>query len=118
MLALLPIIALTACTNDDNKYEVSDGFVAVNEQLWLVEHRKPYPFTSDGEISCGIGRFGREVYFNPVGFTDEQHVGTPINKAAADSLKTDGMSPNVPYRVKDKADLGEALELGLRVCGD
>lgn len=118
ILALLPIIALTACTTaQDDSYGA--GFVTVSEKTWGANHTTPYPFTvSEGEISCGIGKFGREVYFEPEGFTDESYIGTPLNKIAANSLERDGMSSNVPYSVKKGADLHEAVEIGLRVCDE
>lgn len=76
-----------------------------------------YPFTTDGEISCGIHpEFGPTVYFDPVGFTDESYIGTPLNKAAAEFLNQAGLTPNVPHSIKKGADLSEARALGLEVC--
>ncbi|MGP5546259.1 hypothetical protein [Psychrobacter alimentarius] len=89
----------------------------VSEIFWGADHDTPYPFTGDGEISCGVHpEFGPAVYFEPVGFSDESSIGTPLNKAAAESLKQAGLTPNVPYSIKEGADLSEAREVGLRVC--
>ncbi len=89
----------------------------VSEFFWGADHDTPYPFTTNGEILCGIHpEFGAALYFEPVGFADESSVGTPLNKAAAESLKQAGMIPNVPYSIKKGADLDEAREMGLKVC--
>lgn len=60
----------------------------------------------------------RPTRFEPVGFADESYIGTPLNKAAAETLKRDGMKPNVPYSIKKGADLSEAVEVGLKACRD
>ena len=74
---------------------------------------------TSGEIACSDHvEFGRGVFFAPTGFTDESYVGTPLNNAAANILKLAGITPNVPYRVKDGADLSEAIQLGLKVCDE
>ena len=31
-------------------------------------------------------------------------------------MKLGGMAPNVPYSVKEGADLSEAVQIGLKVC--
>lgn len=107
---------MTACTpaQDEN---TGSGFVTVNEVFWGKNHDTPYPFTTDGEISCGVHpEFGPAVYFEPIGFTDESSIGTPLNKAAAEVLKQSGLPPNVPYSIKKGADLSEARVVGLRMC--
>lgn len=112
----LIILSAVACTpvQDENH---GSGFILVNETFWGADHNTPYPFTTDGEISCGIHpEFGPTVYFEPVGFTDESDIGTPLNKAAAESLKQAGLTPNVPYSIKKDADLSDAREIGLKVC--
>ena len=52
------------------------------------------------------------------GFTDEFYIGTPLDQAASNSLKHDNMTSNVPYSVKEAADLSEAIEAGLKVYDD
>lgn len=112
----LTILSIAACTPVQEESNGS-GFVAVNEMFWGANHHTPYPFTTDGDISCGVHpEFGPAVYFEPVGFTDESYIGTALNKAAAESLKQAGMTPNVPYSIKKGVDLSEARELGLEVC--
>lgn len=116
---LVSLIALliTACTPAQEEIQGS-GFVAVNEVFWGANHDTPYPFTTDGEISCGLHpEFGPAVYFEPIGFIGESSIGTPLNKAAAESLKQARLTSNVPYSIKKGANLSEAREVGLRVCG-
>ncbi|MGB3109417.1 MAG: hypothetical protein WBB40_02395 [Psychrobacter alimentarius] len=117
-LIIIAALSVVACTPTKNGSHGS-GFVAVSEMFWGADHDKPYPFTMDGEISCGIHpEFGPAVYFEPAGFVDESSIGTPLNKAAAESLKQASMTPNVPYSIKKGADLSEAKEIGLDVCGE
>ena len=112
------ILVLAACATPKNESYDTD-FVTVNESDWYGEHYTAYPFTVPGEIVCITHpEYGPSVYFHPVEFTDESYIGTPLNKAAAKSLKQAGMMPNVPYRVKTRVDLSEAREVGLRVCGE
>lgn len=59
-----------------------------------------------------------EVYFEPAGYSKDSSIGTPLNKAAAKALKRDGMKPNVPYSIKEGADLSEAVEVGLKACDE
>lgn len=117
-LAAIALVACTPAAQDDVLY--GSGFVEVKETTWLDKYTRPYPFTvPSGEISCGSHPIlGREVYFEPKGFTDESYIGTPLNKAAVESLKQAGMIPNVPYSIKKGADLSEAREIGLRVCDE
>ncbi len=117
-LAVIGLIACTPAANIDDSY--GSGFIKINEITWSENNTKPYPFTvASGEISCGSHpKFGREVYFEPKGFTDESYIGTPLNKSASDSLKQVGMVPNVPYSIKQDADLNEAIKIGLRVCDE
>ena len=58
------------------------------------------------------------MYFEPAGYIDESSIGTPLNKAAAESLKQAGLVPNVPYSIKKGADLSEAREVGLKACDE
>ena len=112
------LFSITACTpvQDENH---GSGFIAVNEVFWGANQDKPYPFTTDGEISCGVHpEFGPAVYFEPAGFIAESSIGTPLNKAAAESLKQAGLTPNVPYSIKKGADLSEARDVGLKVCDE
>ncbi len=37
---------------------------------------------------------------------------------AVDALKKSNMSSNVPYSIKEGADLNEAIQAGLNVCDD
>lgn len=117
-LISLTVLSIAACTplQDDN---VGSGFVIVDEDFWGADHETPYPFTVDGEISCGHHvAFGRGVYFDPVGFTDGRYISTPLNKAAAESLKQADMIPNAPYSIKKDADLREVIALGLKLCDE
>lgn len=112
------LFSIAACTPVPDK-NTGAGFVIVSEIFWAADHDTPYPFTADGEISCGIHpEFGPAVYFEPVGFVDESAIGTPLNKAAAEVLKQSGLTANVPYSIKKGADLIEAREVGLRVCDE
>lgn len=111
-------LSIAACTpvQDDN---YGSGYVLVHEAFWGADHNTPYPFTVSGEIVCGVHPYyGPSIYFNPVEFTDESYIGTPLNEAAAKSLKQAGMTPNVPYSIKKGADLSDAIEVGLRVCSE
>lgn len=116
------LLLVIACTPAEPKYDeyYGAGFIGADEVSWSFEHTKPYPFAVPyGEISCGYHpTFGREVYFAPKGFTDESYIGTPLNKSAVDALNQASMSSNVPYSVKEGADLSEAIEVGLRVCDE
>ena len=111
-------IVMIGCSsgNKDEMYGV--GYIVVNEQTWNENYTTPYPFTvPEGEIGCASNpAFGREVYFHPKGYTDESYIGTPLNKSAVDGLKLNRLMPNVPYNVKEGADLNEAVRIGLKVC--
>lgn len=114
----LTALLIAACTPVQEENNGS-GFIAVNEMFWGANHDTPYPFTADGEISCGVHlKFGPAVYFEPTGFNDESSIGTPLNKAAAETLKQAGLIPNVPYSIKKGADLSAAREIGLKVCDE
>ena len=92
LIAIAPVLLIgcSPSTAEDELYGA--GFIIVNEQTWGENHTSPYPFTVAGEISCGSHpEFGREVYFEPVGYTDESNIGTPLNKSAVDSLDRDNM---------------------------
>ncbi|WP_010200468.1 hypothetical protein [Psychrobacter sp. PAMC 21119] len=111
----LSIAAYSSVHEESHGY----GFVEVNEVFWGAYHNTPYPFTTNGEISCGIHpEFGPAVYFEPEGFVDESSIGTPLKKAAAESLKQADMTPNVPYSVKKGADLSEVREIRLKACSE
>lgn len=117
-LILVAALSISACTpiQEDNN---GSGFIAVNEAFWGANYDTSYPFTTGGEISCGVHpKFGPAVYFEPIGFSDESSIGTPLNKAAAESLKQIGLTPNVPYSIKKGADLSETIEVGLRACNE
>ena len=111
-------IVMIGCSsgNKDEMYGV--GYIVVNEQTWNENYTTPYPFTvPEGEIGCASNpAFGREVYFHPKGYTDESYIGTPLNKSAVDGLKLGRLTSNVPYNVKQGADLNEAVQIGLKVC--
>lgn len=114
-LMTLSIVACAPVQEESN----GSGFIAVNEVFWRANHDTPYPFTTDGEISCSVHpEFGPAVYFEPAGFANESSIGIPLNKAAAESLKHAGMTPNVPYSIKKGADLNEVREIGLIVCDE
>ncbi len=87
----------------------------VYEVFWGADHDKPYPFTTSGKISyVYYPDFATEVYFEPAGYSEDSSIGTPINKAAVKALKRDGMKPNVPYGIKEGADLNETVKVGLK----
>ena len=111
-------IAIIGCSSGNKDEMYGSGYIVVNEQTWNESHTTPYPFTvPEGEIGCASNpAFGREVFFNPKGYTDESYVGTPLNKSAVDGVKLGGMASNVPYNVKEGADLNEAVQIGLKVC--
>ena len=113
-------IVIIGCSsgNKDEMYGV--GYILVSEQTWNENYTTPYPFTvPEGEIGCASNpAFGREVYFHPKGYTDESYIGTPLNKSAIDGLKLSRLTPNVPYSVKEGADLNEAVRIGLKVCDE
>lgn len=117
-VASIVIIGCSSGNKEDERY--GSGFIVVSEGTWGTDNTTPYPFTvAEGEISCGSHpAFGREVYFQPKGYTDESYIGTPLNKSAVDSLNQSNMSPNVPYGIKEGADLSEAIQIGLRVCDE
>lgn len=121
LLVSLTFLALMGCTpslQDDDLYGA--GFIEVDQASWSKKYTNPYPFTvASGEISCSSHpKFGREVYFEPKGFTDESYIGTPLNKAASNSLEQAKMISNVPYSIKEGADLSEIVQIGLRLCDD
>ena len=110
------IVACTPAQEDSDKFV--SGHTVVHEVFWGADHDTPYPFTTSGEISCVYYPTGIEVYFEPAGYSKDSSIGTPLNKAAADALKRDGMEANVPYSIKEGADLSEAVEVGLEMCGE
>lgn len=118
----IAVLSLAACTpSQDNSYasQFVSGYVVVHEIFWFADHDRPYPFTTSGEISCVYyPEFGTEVYFEPAGYIHDSSIGTPLNKAAAESLKQEGLVPNVPYSIKKGADLSEAVQVGLKVCNE
>ena len=110
-------VFIVACTPaQDESHKFVSGHTVVHEVFWGADHHTPYPFTTSGEISCVYYPTGIEVYFEPAGYSKDSSIGTPLNKAAADALKRDGMKPNVPYSIKEGADLSEAIEVGLKAC--
>ena len=118
-VAVLSLVACTPSKDDSYASQFVSGYVAVHEMFWSADHDTPYPFTTSGEISCVYyPEFGIEVYFEPAGYIDESSIGTPLNKAAAESLKQAGMVPNVPYSIKKGADLSDAREIGLQLCDE
>ena len=87
-IAVLSLAACTSSQNDSYASQFVSGYVVVHEIFWAANHDTPYPFTTSGEISCVYyPDFGIEVYFEPAGYSDESSIGTPLNKAAAESLK-------------------------------
>ena len=111
-------IVIIGCSSDNKDEMYGSGYIIVSEQTWTKNYTTPYPFTvAEGEIACASNpAFGREVYFHPKGYTDESYIGTPLNKSAVDGLKLSRLTANVPYNVKEGADLNEAVQIGLKVC--
>lgn len=122
LMMIIALLSVSACSLGTEDYDDSygSGYIDVNENEWAGKYNAPYPFTvPDGEISCGIDpQFGRTVYFEPFGFTDESYIGTPLNQAAVKTLKHANMLPNVPYSIKKDAKLSAAIEVGLRLCDE
>lgn len=122
LISAIVLFSVTACTpSQDDSYasKFVSGNTVVHEVFWGIDHKTPYPFTTSGEILCVYyPDFGIEVYFEPAGYSKDSSIGTPLNKAAAKALKRDGMEPNVPYSIKEGADLSEAVEVGLRLCDE
>ena len=116
------VLSLAACTPSQDRSYASkfvSGNTVVHEMFWGADHKTPYPFTTSGEILCVYyPDFGIEVYFEPAGYSKDSSIGTPLNKAAAKALKRDGMKPNVPYSIKEGADLSEAVGVGLSLCDE
>ncbi|WP_227672312.1 hypothetical protein [Psychrobacter urativorans] len=120
-VASVASVAIIGCSTTDSEDErYGSGFIVVSEGSWDTDHMTPYPFTvPEGEISCGFHpAFGREVHFEPKGYTDESYVGTPLNKSAVDALKQSNLTSNVSYGIKEGADLSEAIQIGLKVCDE
>ena len=121
VIGLTLMLTITACSPSsavDKNY--GTGFMTVDQSTWAANYQTPYPFTvPSGEISCGWhAEFGREVYFEPVGFSADSYIGTPLNKAATESLKQANISANVPYSINKGADLSDAIKIGLQVCDE
>ena len=122
LMLSLSIIVIAGCastTQEQDEYYGS-GYINVSEASWTLDNKGTYPFTATkGEISCASHPVkGREVYFAPEGFTDEDYIGTPLNQPAILSLEQANMSPNVPYMIKKGANLSEAIKIGLQVCDE
>ncbi len=92
----------------------------MNERTWGENEATSYPFTMlEDEIACALNpAYVREVYFHPKGYTDESYVGILLNKSAIDGMKLGRLTSNVPYSVKEGADLSETVQIGLRVCNE
>lgn len=117
-IIILAALSIAACTSAQDNIHSTD-FVTVNESDWYGQHDTAYPFTVSGEVVCIVHpEYEPAVYFHPVEFTDDSYIGTPLNKAAAKSLKQADITPNVPYSIKKGADLSEAREIGLKVCDE
>ena len=113
----LPLVACSPTQDDRHKFV--SGSIPVHEIFWAIDHDTPYPFTTSGEISCVYyPEFGTEVYFEPAGYSEDSSIGTPLNKAAVEALKRDGMEPNVPYSIEKGADLSDAIGVGLEACDE
>lgn len=122
LIMITVLLSISACSFvteevDDN---YGAGYINISESEWVTKYNTPYPFTvPHGEISCTYHpNFGREVYFNSKGFTDESYIGTPLNKSAVYSLRQSDMVSNVPYSIKQDVSLNQAIKLGLKVCDE
>ncbi len=114
------VLSIAACTPvQDQRDKFVSSYVEVHEIFWPADYDTPYPFTTSGDISCVYyPTFGVEVYFQPAGYIEDSSIGTPLNNAAAKALKHHGMEPNVPYSIKNGADLSDAVEVGLKACDE
>ena len=121
-LISIAVLLVAACTPSQDRSYASkfvSGNTVVHEVFWGIDHKMSYPFTTSGEIWCVYyPDFGIEVYFEPAGYSKDSSIGTPLNEAAAKALKRDGMKPNVPYSIKESADLSEAIDVGLKLCDE
>ena len=114
-LILIILLSLTACQPIEDHDSDIDDYIAVSDIFWSSDGNvKPYPFTAKyGHIACSFN----EVDFYPNDTAnDESSIGWPLNKVAQDSLKADGMKPNVENTIKPNADLSEAIRMGLDRC--
>lgn len=122
ILYLALLLSVSACEPIPQEYNeyYGAGFIGADEVLWGFEHTTPYPFTVPyGEISCSTHPvLGREVWFSPKGYTHESYIPTPINRVALDSLKEANMTSNVPYSIKEGADLSTVIKIGLKLCDE
>ena len=105
------VLMVGCSTAIPEEMRMGSGFIAVSESSWAEKQTTPYPFTVvEGEISCGVHpAFGREVYFEPMGYTDESHVGIPLNQSAVQALKHGNLSTTVLSSIKAGANLTEAV---------
>ncbi|MDN3397706.1 hypothetical protein QL919_03065 [Psychrobacter sp. APC 3426] len=119
-LISITVLSISACTPvQDERDKFVSGYVEVHEIFWPAHHDTPYPFTTSGDISCVYyPTFGIEVYFQPAGYIEDSSIGTPLNQAATKALKHNGMESNVPYSIKEGADLSDAVKVGLKACGE
>ena len=60
----------------------------------------------------------QKVTRNQLCYVDKSYIGTPLNKSAVNSMKLGHLTSNVPYSVKKRANLSEAVQIGLRVCDE
>lgn len=111
------LVTASSCTQIDNIEDEYPGYVAINEELWRFDHSALYPFTANGELSCEDHPLvGKAVFFNPENYTNEFYVGTPLNDSAQRLINLIDVESNVPYTIKDNADLREINALGESLC--
>ena len=114
-LTFMILLSLTACQPIADYDTDTDDDIAVVDIFWSsYGNVKPYPFTTkSGHIACSFN----EVDFYPDDTAnDASRIGWPLNKVAQDSLKANGMKPNVENAIKPNADLSEAIRMGLDRC--
>ncbi|WP_227430392.1 hypothetical protein [Psychrobacter sp. I-STPA6b] len=87
-----------------------DDFVKVSQASWTAN--TPYPFTTDGEITC----VRDAVYFYPDDTAnDESQVGQPLNDEAVELNKKAGLTATVPNSIK--GSLSDAdIQILLGMC--
>ena len=118
LIILIPNIV--ACTpvgtppdNVKSFFPIYNGdTLPIDEKSWNSLGYQNYPFLTNGDLACTSD----EIYFYPENSFNENAVGTPLNRKAEYSIKQHGWQVNVPYKIKQGADLTQAIKIGLDIC--